>query len=161
MAVIHGNCKAGVKRPFVGTCPSAFHTVSQIMGCPTNVYKRMVADSKCSPDKQPVLIPWNPEQISSLQAIERQLTCLIDDALYNLHELAYDLDEYVSKIVTFPDLLVICGLRSILAELNRIISATTESPILLSYDTTFKLGDFYVSPPLIIDLTVWFIFVSV
>ena len=108
---MHGNCKAGVKRPFVGTCPSVFHTVSQIMACPTNVYKRMVADSKCSPDKHLtcVLIPRNPEQISNLQAKERQLTCLIDDALYNLHELAYDLDEYVSKIVTFPDLLVICG----------------------------------------------------
>ena len=142
----HGNCKAGIKKPFVGTCPSVFHTAKQTKGCPTNVYKRMVADSKCSPDKQPVLIPRNPKQISNLQAKERQSTRLTHDALYNLHELAYDLDGYVSKIVTFPDLLVICGLRSILAELNRIISATTESPILLSYDTTFKLGDFYVSP---------------
>ena len=53
---------------------------------------------------------------------------------------------YVSKIVTYPDLLVICGLKSILSELNRIISTGPQSPILLSYDTTFKLGDFYVSP---------------
>ena len=58
--------------------------------------------------------------------------------------MAFDLDGYVSKIVTYPDLLVICGLKSMLNELNWIIYAGTQSPILLSYEITFKLGDFYV-----------------
>jgi len=106
----------------------------------------MVTDLKCLPDKQPVLAPRNPKQVSNLQAKERQLIHFTHDVLYNLHKIAYDLDGYVSKIVTFPDLLVICRLKHILAELNRIISVTTKPPILLSYDTTFKLGDFYVSP---------------
>ena len=91
-------------------------------------------------------MPRNPKQISNVQARERQKSRFSHDALYNLHETAFDLDGYISKIVTYPDLLVICGLKSILNELNRIISAGTQSPILLSYDTTFKLGDFYVSP---------------
>ena len=91
-------------------------------------------------------MPRNPKQISNLQAKERQKSRLSHDALFNLHEITFDLDGYVSKIVTYPDLLVICGLNSILSELDRIISAGTQSPILLSYDTTFKLGDFYVSP---------------
>ena len=68
------------------------------------------------------------------------------DALFNLHKIAFNLDGYVSKIVTYPDLLVICGLKSILSELNWIISTGIQSLILLSYDTTFKLGDFYVLP---------------
>jgi len=105
----------------------------------------MVIDSKCPPGKQPVLAPQNPKQFSNLQAKERQLIHFTHDALYNLHEIAYDLDGYISKVVTFPDLLVICGLKHILAELNWIISVTTKPPTLLSYDTTFKLGDFYVS----------------
>ena len=65
--------------------------------------------------------------------IFRQKACFSHDALFNLHEIAFDLDGYVSKIVTYPDLLVI------LSELNRIISTGPQSPILLSYDTTFKL----------------------
>ena len=106
----------------------------------------MITDTKCPPDKQTVLMPRNPKQISNVQAKERQQTRFSHDALYNLHETAFDLDGYVSKTVTYPDLLVICRLKSILNELNQIISVGTQSPILLSYDTTFKLGDFYVSP---------------
>ena len=34
-------------------------------------------------------------------------------------------------------------------ELNRIIQAKFDIPILLSYDTTFSLGNIYVSPPLL------------
>ena len=50
------------------------------------------------------------------------------------------------KINTFPDLIIVCGLKAVLEELDHIILAVTNSPILLSYDTTFQLGDFYVSP---------------
>ena len=105
----------------------------------------MIQASQCSPDKQPVLMPCNQKQIKNLQAKERQSVHLTHDALYNVHELAYDLDDFVYKIITFPDL-IICSLKVILQELDHVISAATTAPILLSYDTTFQLGDFYVSP---------------
>ena len=54
--------------------------------------------------------------------------------------------DFVHKIVTFPDILVICGLKKILVEVNRLLQVESQSTQLLSYDTTFKLGDFYVSP---------------
>ena len=113
----HGNCKS-TKKPYVKTCPSILHTASKLKDCPSNVYKRMIAESKCLPGKQSVLMPRNIKQISNLQAKERQKTRLSHDALFNLHEIALDLDGYVAKIVTYPDLLVICGLKSILSELN-------------------------------------------
>ena len=50
------------------------------------------------------------------------------------------------KIVTFPDVIVICGLKLMLVEVNRLLQLKSEAAQLLSYDTTFKLGDFYVSP---------------
>ena len=67
------------------------------------------------------------------------------DALYNLHELAYDLPDFVWSIQTYPDLVSVCGQKEILDQLDRLL--VLESPLsqLLSYDTTFKLGDFYVS----------------
>ena len=70
---------------------------------------------------------------------------LTHDALYNLHELAYDIKNFVLKIITFPDLIVICGLKELTAEVDRLLQIDSSGQ-LLSYDTTFKLGDFYVSP---------------
>ena len=37
-------------------------------------------------------------------------------------------------------------MKAVLHELDRLISADTEAPVLLSYDTTFQLGNFYLSP---------------
>ena len=70
------------------------------------------------------------------------------DALYNLHELAYDLEDYIRTIQTYPDLIVVCGLTSIVKEMNSVLLQTgSELSQLLSY-TTFQLGDFYLSPAL-------------
>lgn len=106
----------------------------------------MIQAPQCLPEEQPVLLPRNLKQVKNLQAKDRQSIRLSHDALYNVHELAYDLEDFVCKIITFPDLIVVCGLKTVLQELDRIISAVTKSPILLSYDTTFQLGNFYVSP---------------
>lgn len=62
-----------------------------------------------------------------------------------MHEIAYDIPAYIRKIVTYPDLTLVCGLQEIVDEFNNIMVLTHEGQ-LLSYDTTFQLGDFYVSP---------------
>lgn len=54
----------------------------------------------------------------TIQQRQRQKLRLTHDALYNLHELAYDLGDYVKIITTYPDLLVICGLNQLIKELN-------------------------------------------
>ena len=74
----------------------------------------------------------------------RQQFRLTHDALYNLHEVAYDLDGFVHQITTYPDLVVICALKSMVVELETVLQLNAHSQ-LLSYDTTFQLGDFYVS----------------
>lgn len=68
---------------------------------------------------------------------------LTHDALYNLHEMAYDIEDFVKVIKTFPDLLVICGIKVVLKEFNLVLQAQSEAPQLVSYDTTFH---FYLSP---------------
>lgn len=142
----HGNSKGENARPYIRTCPSVVQSVSTIKDLPSNVYKHMVQASTCSPNQQPVLMPRNSKQVKNIQAKQRQSFCLTHNALYNLHELAYDLGDFVYKITTFPDLVVICGLKSILFEVDRIIMVKSQHSVLLSYDTTFKLGDFYLSP---------------
>ena len=85
-----------------------------------------------------------------MQSIQRQKFQISHDALYNVHELSYDLQEFVHKIVTFPDVAIVCGLKHILTHINRLLQVQLEASShvqqLLSYDTTFKLDDFYVSP---------------
>lgn len=89
---------------------------------------------------------YKRKQVANMQALNRQRFRISHDALYNLHELAYDMNEFVHKITTYPDLIVVCGYKPMLKELNRVLQLhLTTSQQLLSYDTTFQLGDFYVS----------------
>ena len=76
-------------------------------------------------------------------AINQQRSISQDD-LYNLHEIAYDLPDFVWKIQTYPDLTFVCEMKDILDQMDRLLLIESQSK-LLSYDT-FKLGDFYVSP---------------
>jgi len=60
--------------------------------------------------------------------------------------LAYDIPNFIWDIRTYPDLVIVCGRNEILEELDRILLISTQTNTqLLSYDTTFKFGDFYVS----------------
>ena len=106
----HDNSKSF--KPFIRTCPSVISSVSAIQEKPSNVYKKMVHSSLCTPEQQPVLVPCNIKQIKNLQHKERQSTRLTHDAIYNLHELAYDLGDFVYKVITFPNLLMVCGLKA-------------------------------------------------
>ena len=67
------------------------------------------------------------------------------DSLYNLHEISYDLPQFVWFIQTFPDLICVCGIKEILDQFDRVLLVDSVNPQLLSYDTTFQLGGFYVS----------------
>ena len=63
-----------------------------------------------------------------------------------MHELAYDLGSFVKIITTYPDFIIVCGLDEILQDLEMVLKVDSDLPQLLSYDTTFQLGDFNLSP---------------
>ena len=67
------------------------------------------------------------------------------DALFNIHAIARDSsNEFINSIHTLPNLVVICGHSLMLDELEKVLYFDTIEQC-LSYDTTFQLGDFYVS----------------
>ena len=140
----HGNSKSGMN--FYRTCPSVLSKNFNSSDLPGNIYKNCVSKiNDCLPEYNPILKPRNTKQIRNYQQKERQKSRLTHDALYvNLHELAYDLSDYIIKINTFPDLVVICGLPTLSNELNQLLMVDSDLPQLLSYDTTFQLGDFYL-----------------
>lgn len=135
----HGNAK-NTTNSFYRTPPSVLRKLSTSTDLPSNTYKEAV--STC---KKPEMAPRNSRQITNLQCKERQKYRLSHDALYNLHELAYDLNGFVKVVKTFPDLVVVCGLDTMAREMNNVLQMKSSNPQLLSYDTTFQLGDFYVS----------------
>ena len=61
------------------------------------------------------------------------------DDIFNLIQLP----ETIWKVALYPDLACVVGVKELMDEHNLLLD--TKSGTLLGYDTTFKLGDFYVS----------------
>ena len=68
------------------------------------------------------------------------------DALFNLHEIALD-GNFVHRITTFPDLEIFLYNPQLLSTFkNLVCTCETCLPVIqLLYDTTFNMGDFYLS----------------
>ncbi len=143
----HRNSTGDSDHAFHRTCPSVLARLTSIQDLPSNIYKNAISNpADCPPELQPVYMPRNFRQIKNIQYKERQQYRLTHDTIFNLHEVAYDLDDFVKEIITFPDLILICGLNTLIDELDHILQVDSECSQLLSYDMTFQLGDFYVSP---------------
>ena len=143
----HGNTSAEAAKPYIRTCPSVLKEIksSDPAECPSKFYKRVISMSQCHSTLTPVLNPRNIKQVANHKTIERQRFRVSHDELYNIHEIAYDLTGFISKIVTYPDLIIVCGIPKMLIEIENLLHTDLHSPQLLSYDTTFQLGDIYVS----------------
>ena len=143
----HGNRKHHPEKKHIRTCPSYLKTCKSLIEANTAsvVYKKEVAGVACCPESAPVYTPRNIKQLRNLRHKHLNQMRISHDTLYNIHEIAYDTPGFIWKITTFPDLLCICGLKEILDEFNRVLLIDSKAQ-LLSYDTTFQLGDFYVSP---------------
>ena len=95
------------------------------------------------PVEQEVLAkPRNVEQLRNLKRKINKQQRLSWDEVYNVHEMALDMDSFVRHITTFPDMVIICGLKQILEEMELVIGDGSINQ-LLSYDTKFTIGDFY------------------
>ena len=61
------------------------------------------------------------------------------DEIYNVHKMALDMENF-----TFPDMVIICSLQQVLEKMEFVLGDSGIDQ-LLSYDTTFTKGEFYVS----------------
>lgn len=144
----HGNRKHYQERPFTRTCPSVLQNLKQ--ACTTStaskVYKSSVTQvSEGINDHLAVLQPRDQNQVHNVRMNELKSRRISHDALYNMYELTIDMPNFIHTIRTHPDLVCICGHSAILEEFDRVLLLDSHQPQLLSYDTTFQLGDFYVS----------------
>ena len=138
----HGNAKHD--KPFFRTQPSVLKDLQKRPEIEKayKIYKDMVCENK--EGHEAVTKPRNVKQVHNVRAAQKEEVRLSRDAIYNTHEIAYE-GGFIHHIVTYPDLTIIAGSQGILDELNTVIKLK-DKEFLFSYDTTFSLGEFYVSP---------------
>ena len=101
---------------------------------------------KVLPQHHGILNPRDKTQVRNCHKSEREKLKLSHDSLYNLLLLAYELGDFIHHITLFPDLICVAGLKSIIKEFNKLLECDTDDiQMYCSYDTTFCIGDFYVS----------------
>lgn len=91
---------------------------------------------KCAQDSE----QFQPRNWHQKRYFERKSEVTVDSFLA-LHESAYMLPGFIWNITTYPDLVVLFGLP----EFFVLLDSCASDMVLLSYDTTFNLGDFYVT----------------
>ena len=145
----HGNsrCRDERARPHVRTCPSVLESLKKEckMTTAAKAYRSQITKIPSHPSYRPVKQPRNEKQVKNARSQVLQNQRLSHDSLYNMHELALYLPNFFHLIQTYPDLVYVCGQTELLDELDKTLMVPSLSPQLMSYDTTFQLGDFYLS----------------
>ena len=108
----HGNSE--LNQDYHRTCPSVLAKLSDSHDLPGNSYKHAISNPKCPAEFQSICLPRDSCQLT------------------NLHEIAYDMGDFVRFIKTFPDLTIVCGLKEIIREFASIIQVKSQALQLLS-----------------------------
>lgn len=131
-AILPGNSKTSIN--FLGAAPTLRKTLTDDGA--TSGFKKLLVNSA---HEKHQFQPRNGRQVQYYKSISAPNRKYGADMIVTLHELAYAIPEYIWSIRTYPDLVVCFGLRPLMDLIN------SSSSILWSYDTTFNLGDFYLS----------------
>ncbi|CAC5420486.1 unnamed protein product [Mytilus coruscus] len=113
-----------------------------------DVYRENISNGSVSGEHQEVLNARNVKQVENLVRKVNEEERLSKDDIYNLLLLAYHMDGFIHEVTVFPDLSSIIALPEMISIVNQLLDVNTEYdiPFVFFYDTTFKLGDFFVSP---------------
>ena len=143
----HGNAKRNNASEYQRTCPSVIKELKENnIQQPSAQYKKLLSKT-FAPEQAGIVTPRNLEQVHMGRYREKQKKKLTHDAIYNMIYLSYELGDFVHEITVFPDLLCVIGLKDIIDEFKKLmLLKSDELLVYCSYDTTFNLGDFYITP---------------
>ncbi len=113
-------------------------------GLSSNVYKGLVAEAEEDGIRQSVSAPRDRKQVENFQCGERQNLRLSRDALYNLMYASHEF-KFVRYLEVVPFFVCIMWLDSLAEKILQLLDRKDLGDIAFYYDTTFKVGDFYVS----------------
>lgn len=138
----HGNRKSKRHLLHKKTAKSVLETAkSDLLKAPRRIYQNLLS-AECHPDLTPVLQPRDTKQIQNVLQRERRKKLKSNDDILGIYQLDDELSGYISNMRLLPNFMVIlCDPLS----LDNLKKANSLSPCTLHYDTTFNLGDFYLS----------------
>ena len=148
----HGNSKKSDPPEYTRTAPSVLRKIEQDIrsGEKTamDVYRESISNGSVSGEHQGVLNARNVKQVENLVRKVNEEERLSKDDIYNLLLLAYHMDGFINEVTVFLDLNSIIALPEMISIVNQLLDVNTEGdiPFVFFYDTTFKCGDFFVSP---------------
>lgn len=141
--VPHGNRKNKLNIRHIPTAKSVITEQKQnIKKTPQEVY-RMQIQKDVQPALNCVLLPRDKKQVENNIDLERERKLLSRDDIVGVYLLNEELPNFIKMLLLIPDFIVIVLGNDSVLEFNKI---SEFDECYLSYDTTFNLGDFYVSP---------------
>ena len=143
----HGNARkfASTQRSYYRTNPDVLEKLKKSKKNPAKVYSQMKKDSTRSVINQRNDAVRNLDQVKNCQKSERNKIRISHDAFYNIVEQKLEYGDFISDFRLFPNFIVVGYYKEILDKFQNLLGREDLPAMELSYDTTFNLGDFYVS----------------
>ena len=143
----HQNSKTTAKQrvDFARTNPKVLAEIRKAKGNPLEIYGQMTNKKEGDCEEHAINTVRDEEQVTNALKIQRRQKRMTHDGLFNLVGLELDLGCFISFFQVLPQV-VVMGYHADLKEiLEKLIDRDDLPYQLLTYDTTFKLGDFYLS----------------
>ena len=148
----HGNSKKS-SMPYHRTAPSLLRDIEVGKDKPAKEYQKKVFDAPKDPSSQRFKVPRNLSQIRNARQNIKKMSEGVD-AFNRLNRLAMEFSD-IRFLATVPDLILVSVNQDMLHQVKEILKLDYDKcrqKQLLSYDTQFNLGDYYVSNVTIRDI---------
>ena len=139
----HGNRVKNTSREHLRTMPSVLKTITESNFDPGKTYKTMVTNPSVPSSSFATGVPRNRKQIENKQYNEKKSKAVDRCGIYGTIEMNEELSNFVTDLTLIPHLRVIMVNENLLSMWSR--QACDVKCNVLSYDTTYGMGDFYVS----------------
>lgn len=154
----HGN--SAQDRPYTRTSEDTIQKIKQQVSCPLskpksiygNLVKEAVKNRTADGNvfvREPINAPRNEKQVRNFKEQATRERKINHCEIFSIYEMAKnDLGNFILNVTLIPNDIVIVAEPSILTLTNEVINAANKQDDLaqlMCYDTTFNLGDIYVS----------------
>lgn len=140
--IAHGNRKKGLQMKHKMTCKSVLTDIrKEVKLPPSDTYKKLT-DMEINPPHVPVLEPRDSKQVRNTVDRERGQRLLSSDDMVGLYLFNEEISNFLRSYQLLPDFSVIFYSDSSISNFQSVCELPQT---ILYYDTTFNLGNFYVS----------------
>jgi hypothetical protein len=141
----HGNSKDQDPCDYTRTNPDLLEKVATEHGLASKIFRDKQASAPKDLTRHTFDTLRNIEQVSNVQKAERRKFRISHDAFYNLIDMDTEVGTFLTLLQFNPSFIAFGYHAELVEKLRSLIGRDDLPAQCLTYDTTFKLGDFYVS----------------